>query len=80
MKTIDPKLASYANGKFNNKIVEYLDDLNRAITSTGPNGVPKLMDKILDVRIPVGTKSMIDAVSLAVQARKYGITLFIKEF
>ncbi len=80
LKTIDPNLTSYLDGKVNNKITDYLNDLNRAITSTGPDGVPKLMDKILDVRVPVGTSGMIDISSLTEIAEDMGITLIIKEF
>mgnify|MGYP003565641631 CR=1 FL=1 len=36
LKSINPKLTSYANGKVNDKILSYLDELDRPITSTGP--------------------------------------------
>ena len=77
LKTIDPRSASYANGKADAKIMDYMDDLKRSEITIGddPN-----VTKILDVRVPKNTKQMLDIDELEKYAIKNEITIEIKEF
>lgn len=75
LKTIDPTLKSYAGNGATNKIIDYLNDLNVGIRVNG-----KLANKVLDVRIPPGTKGLLDVNILMKEARDMGIKLIIKEF
>ncbi|WP_291581501.1 hypothetical protein [Clostridium sp. UBA6640] len=57
-----------------NKAIDYLNDLNSGIKVDG-----KLTNKILDVRIPKGTKNNFDLDFLIKESKKKGIKLIIKE-
>lgn len=74
LKTIDPRLASYVDGKVNTKIIEYLEDLSREITVAGNPA-----EKTLDVRIPKGTTEFLDLEKLYKEAERLNITLEIGE-
>lgn len=74
LKTIDPRLASYVDGKVNTKIIEYLEDLSREITVAGNPA-----EKTLDVRIPKGTTEFLDLERLYKEAERLNITLEIGE-
>lgn len=75
LKTIDPNLKSYQNGKVNDKIEEYITDLASYNITIDGNQV----NKILDVRVPRGTKTLLDLELLNNIAEENGISLIIKE-
>lgn len=75
LKTIDPTLSSMSGSGATNKVVDYLNDLDKEITVDG-----NLANKILDVRIPEGTKSNIDITRIQEVADELGIKIIIKEF
>ena len=68
-------MSSLSGSKATNKIIDYLDDLDRKITVNG-----KLANKILDVRVPKGTKKNFDLDLLMQESKDRGISLIIKEF
>ena len=76
LKTIDPSLKSYQNGKANDKIIEYIDIL--ASSDIRIDGVSA--NKILDVRVPEGTKGLLDIDELIRIAEDRGINILIQEF
>ena len=71
MKTIDPSLTSYKDGKGTAKIIEYLDDLDRKITVGD-----ELATKILDIRIPKGTENYLKREQIEEYAAKIGINVY----
>ena len=75
LKTIDPTLSSFSGEKATERILEYLEELNRPIKVDG-----KLADKILDIRIPEGTISKINVQDIITQSKDMGIKVQIKEF
>lgn len=76
LKTIDPTLKSYQNGKAYDKIMEYIENLASSIIGTEGES----FNKILDVRVPEGTINMLNIDKLSETAVENGITLVIKEF
>ncbi|MFV0394904.1 MAG: hypothetical protein ACK5LC_10995, partial [Coprobacillaceae bacterium] len=77
LKTIDPSLPSYIDGGVNLAIENYINDLSLP-TFTNPNG--NIVKRILDIRIPQGTKDLLDLDYLIQYAKENGITLKIKEY
>ncbi|MBQ3423196.1 MAG: hypothetical protein IJH34_16420, partial [Romboutsia sp.] len=75
MKTIDPQLPSMSGSGATNKVIDYLNDLDKAI-KVDDNAA----NRILDVRIPEGTKNSFDLDYLIKESEKKNIKLIIKEF
>ena len=75
LKSIDPSLPSYRNGKGTDKIIDYIDALNRDITI---EGVP--VSRTLDIRIPKGTKGYLNVDEILGYADEKGIIIKIGEF
>ncbi len=75
LKTIDPTLPSYQNGKGTKKVLDYIDALNRKITIDGEDA-----NKILDIRVPQGTKGDLNIKAIEDYATQRNITVMIKEF
>ncbi len=75
LKTLDPTLTSYSNGRGTKKIISYIDALNRDIY-IGKDRV----NRILDVRIPRGTMGYLDIDEIRKYAYRRGITIQIQEF
>ena len=80
LKSIDPRLPSYQNDGATNKIIEYIDMLNpNAYEQIEVNGIPAT--KILDIRIPPGTKGLLDMKEIIDAANAYPNTYIqIKEY
>ncbi|MBP5494324.1 MAG: hypothetical protein J6X97_04445 [Lachnospiraceae bacterium] len=75
LKTIDPRLASYVEDGAFEQIKDYIDALDVDITV---NDVAA--NKILDVRVPKGTRDLIDVAALKNYADSLNIKLKIGEF
>lgn len=75
VKSIDPRLKSYSGDKATKKIEEYIEKLDVDITVSG-----KPAQKILDIRIPKGTKDRINLKHLNGLCVDSDIILKIKEF
>ena len=75
LKTIDPTLSSYSGSKATEKIEKYIEALNRKILVDGVEA-----EKILDVRIPEGTRDLFDIDELNRYAENIQVILKIEEF
>lgn len=75
LKSIDPSLKSYSNGKGTDKILEYIDALSREITIEG-----KTAEKILDVRVPQGTLQNFNRRRIMEYSNEKQIKVIIKEY
>ncbi|MEW9702978.1 hypothetical protein, partial [Paenibacillus sp. SI8] len=71
LKSLDPR--SYSGNGATNKVIEYLDALNIGIKVNG-----QLANKILDIRVPSGTKGQFDIGKI--NDNLHDITLIIKEY
>lgn len=79
LKTIDPTDASYATDGGLSKIKSYIDELDALGEVTLADG-EIVANKILDVRVPKGTKVNVNIEELEDYANRCGIKIVVKEF
>ena len=82
VKTLDPRLASHAGNRGWKQVTEYVDDYVKRTPynwNKETKEFTELTEKILDIRIPKGTGSMMDIDDMIDYAEKNGIILMIEE-